>query len=194
MQTLAQTQKMDQLKQEVHKLREEVTTLRAEVEKLTNLVSSLTVQRNPQPLCMQPPQQQCQPLCIQLPRHQAPQQFNPQKHAPRTKFDPIPIKYAELLPTLLERNWVQIKAPPPIPIKYAELLPTLLERNWVQIKAPPPIPKKLPARFRTDHSFVFHQGAPGPDVEGCYALKNAVQDLVEANILSFKDFEPGHAS
>jgi len=47
------------------------------------------------------------------PRQQAPQQFNPQKHAPRTKFDPIPIKYAELLPTLLERNWVQIKAPPP---------------------------------------------------------------------------------
>jgi len=70
----------------------------------------------------------------------------------------------------------------------------LFERNWVQIKAPPPIPKKLPARFRADLSFVFHQGAPGHDVEGCYALKNAVQDLVEANILSFKDFEPRHAS
>jgi len=40
------------------------------------------------------------------PRQQAPQQFNPQKYAPRTKFYPIPIKYAELLPTLLERNWV----------------------------------------------------------------------------------------
>jgi len=47
----------------------------------------------------------------QQPRQQAPPQFNPQKHAPRTKFDPIPIKYAEFLPTLLERNWVQIKAP-----------------------------------------------------------------------------------
>jgi len=32
------------------------------------------------------------------PRQQDPQQFNPQKHAPRTKF---------------ERNWVQIKASPP---------------------------------------------------------------------------------
>jgi len=103
------------------------------------------------------------------PRQQAPQQFSPQKHAPRTKFDPIPIKYSELLPTLLERN-------------------------WVQIKAPPPIPKKLPARFRADLSCVFHQGAPGHDVEGCYALKNAVQDLVEANILSFEDFEPRPAS
>jgi len=102
-------------------------------------------------------------------RQQAPQQFNLQKHAPRTKFDPIPIKYAELLPTLLEKN-------------------------WVQIKAPPLIPKKLPTRFRAYLSCVFHQGAPGHDVEGCYALKNAVQDLVEANILSFEDFEPGHAS
>jgi len=99
------------------------------------------------------------------PRQWAPQQLNPPKHAPRTKFDPIPIRYTEFLPTLLERN-------------------------WVQIKAPLPIPKKLPTRFRADLSCVFHQGTPGHDVEGCYALKNAVQDLVEANILSLEEFEP----
>jgi len=75
MQTLAQTQKMDQLEQEVHKLREEVITLRAEMERLANLVSSLKitqdqplVQQKPQPLGMRPPQQQHQPLRIQLPR------------------------------------------------------------------------------------------------------------------------------
>ena len=71
MQTLAQTQKMDQLDQEVHELREEVTTLRVGVEKLTNLVSS--VQWKPQPLCMQPTQQRRQPLCIRLLQQQAPQ-------------------------------------------------------------------------------------------------------------------------
>jgi len=43
MQTLAQTQNLDQLEQEVHELHEEVTTLRVEVEKFTNLVSSLKV-------------------------------------------------------------------------------------------------------------------------------------------------------
>ena len=129
MQTLTQTQKMDQLEQEIHELHEEVTTLRVKVERLTNLVSLLIVQQKPQSLGVRPPQQQHQPLHIQLPRQQAPQQFNPQKHVPRTKFDPIPIKYAELLPTLLERD-------------------------WVQIKAPPPIPKKLPARFRDDLSCV----------------------------------------
>jgi len=53
-QTLVQTQKMDQLEQEVHELREEVATLRAEVEKLTSLVSSLMATKDP-PLVQQRP-------------------------------------------------------------------------------------------------------------------------------------------
>jgi len=72
-------------------------------------------------------------------------------------------------------------------MKYAKLLPMLLERSWVQTKAPPPIPKKLPARFRADLSCVFHQGALGHDIEGCYAFKNVVEDSIEANLLPFKD-------
>jgi len=59
-------------------------------------------------------------------------------------------------------------------MKYAELLPMFLE-----------IPKELPAQFRADLSCVFHQGAPGHDIEGCYAFKNEVQDLVEANLMPF---------
>jgi len=101
-------------------------------------------------------QQQYQPQ----PQQQVLQQLNPQKQAPRTKFDPIPVNYAELLPILLERN-------------------------WVQTKAPPPIPKKLPTRFRADLSCVFHQGAPEHDIEGCFDFKNVVQDLIEANLLPF---------
>ena len=61
MQTLAQTQKMDQLGQEVHELREEVMTLRAVVEKLTNLVSSLMATQD-QPLCPQQPRPQSQTI------------------------------------------------------------------------------------------------------------------------------------
>jgi hypothetical protein len=87
-------------------------------------------------------------------------QQQPRKRAPRTKFDPIPMKYAELLPILLEKNLVQ----------------TMM---------PPPVLKRLPARFRADLSCDFHQGALGHDVEHCYALKNAVQDLFEADLLPF---------
>jgi len=91
MQTLAQTQEMDQLGQEVHELREELTTLRAEVEKLTNLVSSLMATLD-------------QPLCPQQPR----------QLTPRTQIDLTPMKYAELFTMLLERNLVHTKAPLPV--------------------------------------------------------------------------------
>ena len=94
------------------------------------------------------------------PRQQAPQQFNPQKHAPRTKFDPIPIKYAALLPALLEKK-------------------------LVQTRMPPPVPARLPAWYRPDLFCTFHQGAPGHDIEHCNAMKNAVQNLIRTNRLTF---------
>ncbi|KAK2369039.1 hypothetical protein QL285_082195 [Trifolium repens] len=75
----------------------------------------------------------------------------------------------------------------PIPMKYADLLPALLAKNLVQTKSPPPVPERLPAWYRTDFTCAFHQGAPGHDVEHCYALKKEVQNLVRANLLSFKD-------
>jgi regulator of replication initiation timing len=147
MQALVQTQKMDQLEQEVHELREEVTTLRAEVEKLTNLVSSLTVTKG-SPQFQQHTQQQ-------YPR-QPYQQQQPRQQASRA-----------------------------IPVKYAVLLPQLLERNLVQTKAPPPVPTRLPAWYRPDLFCTFHQGAPGHDIEHCNAMKNAVQNLVRTNRLTF---------
>ncbi|KAK2371753.1 hypothetical protein QL285_072966 [Trifolium repens] len=75
----------------------------------------------------------------------------------------------------------------PIPMKYADLLPALLTKNLVQTKPPPPVPERLPAWYRTDLTCVFHQGALGHDVEHCYALKKEVQNLVHANLLTFKD-------
>ena len=46
----------------------------------------------------------------------------------------------------------------PVPIKYAELLSTMLKENLVQTKPPPPIPKKLSARWRPDLFWAVHQG------------------------------------
>lgn len=149
MQTLMQTQKMDRLGEEVHELREEVTILRAEVEKLTNLVSSLLATED-------------QPLCPQQPRQQALQQFIAQdqaKGAPR--FDLIPVKYAELFPTLLKENLIQTR--PPLPV-----------------------PKRLPMGHRADLSCAFHQGASGHDIEQCFAFRTVVQKLIQANTLSLE--------
>ncbi|GAU51950.1 hypothetical protein TSUD_417330, partial [Trifolium subterraneum] len=78
----------------------------------------------------------------------------------------------------------------PIPMKYAELLPALLGKNLVQTRPPPPIPESLPRWYRADLSCAFHQGAPGHDIEHCFALKSEVQRLIRANVLSFKDVNP----
>lgn len=153
MQTLVQTQKIDQLEQEIHELRGEVTTLRAEVEKLTSLVSSLMATKDP-PLVQQRPQPPYQLQCMKRPRQQA----------PRTQIDPIPMKCAELFPRLLGRNLVYTKAPLSVP---AILL----------------------AGYRADLYCAFHQGAPGYDIEHCFALQKVVQKLVKKNLIPFEDFE-----
>ncbi|KAK2422481.1 hypothetical protein QL285_033013 [Trifolium repens] len=96
-------------------------------------------------------------------RQQAPQELNNQNLTQRTpQFDPIPMSYAKLFPILIEKNLVQTRAPPKVPVT-------------------------LPRWYRSDHFCAFHQGAPGHDIERCFALKAEVQRLIKDNILSFKD-------
>jgi len=73
----------------------------------------------------------------------------------------------------------------PISVKYADLLPQLLELNLVQTKVPPPVPARLPTWYKPDLFCDFHQGAPGHDIEHCHAMKNAVQSLIRTNHLAF---------
>jgi len=72
-----------------------------------------------------------------------------------------------------------------IPMKYAELLPDFLGRNLVQIRPPPWVPKKLPAGYMPDLFCVFHQGAPGHDIEQYFAFRTAVQKLIQDKALPF---------
>jgi len=95
----------------------------------------------------------------QRPEHQHHEQ--PRQQAPRMKFNPIPMTYAELLPILLQKN-------------------------LLQTKAPPRVPNELPVRYQPNLSCAFHQGAPDHDVEHCRSLKIEVQKLIEANILLFE--------
>jgi hypothetical protein len=93
-------------------------------------------------------------------------------------------------PAVKNQNRSQRPQFDPIPMTYAELLPTLIEKNLVQARAPPLVPEKLPWWYKPDLSCVFHQGAPGHDVERCLVLKSEVQRLIKDNILSFKDQNP----
>jgi len=170
MQTLVQTGKMDQLEQVIYELRGEVTTLRVEVEKLTSLVSSLMATKDP-PLVQQRPQPLCQPMCIKRPRQQVPQRFIPQNQAPQ-----------QLIPQNQVRKASQCD---PIPMKYADLLPILLKKNLVQILAPLRVPNPLPPWFRPDQNCIFHPGAPGHDIEQCFVFRTVVQKLIQDKALPF---------
>jgi len=77
-----------------------------------------------------------------------------------------------------------------IPMKYAELLPTLLRENIVQTRPPLSIPKKLPTHWRLDRFCAFHQGAQCHDVENCFSLKIEVQKLIDADVMPFKNLNP----
>lgn len=78
----------------------------------------------------------------------------------------------------------------PIPMKYGELLPLLLQRNLVQTRPQPAIPTILPWWYKLDDHCVFHQGAPGHNVENCFPLKFAVQKLIRDKEVTFGDTSP----
>ncbi|KAK2423942.1 hypothetical protein QL285_034359 [Trifolium repens] len=72
----------------------------------------------------------------------------------------------------------------------SSISPTLLEKNLVQVRAPPRVPATLPRWYRSDHFCAFHQGAPGYSIEDCWALKYEVQRLTRTNVICFKDQDP----
>ncbi|GAU51822.1 hypothetical protein TSUD_416070 [Trifolium subterraneum] len=138
------------------------------------------VPQNPpyQPQMTQRPPSQYPPLYQQT----YPQQPYPQQPQIRPQTPQQPYNY----PNRTQRN----PSFDPIPMKYADLLPALLAKNFVQTRPPPPAPAVLPTWYRSDLTCAFHQGAPGHDVERCYAFKKAVQELIRNKVLSFKDENP----
>lgn len=57
-------------------------------------------------------------------------------------------------------------------------------------KSFPPNPDPPPYWFNPNAHCDFHEGSPGHDLEGCFALQAKVQELVRKNILTFKDVRP----
>ncbi|GAU51892.1 hypothetical protein TSUD_416770 [Trifolium subterraneum] len=138
------------------------------------------VPQNPpyQPQMTQRPPSHYPPLYQQT----YPQQPYPQQPQIRPQTPQQPYNY----PNRTQRN----PSFDPIPMKYTDLLPALLAKNLVQTRPPPPAPAVLPTWYRSDLTCAFHQGAPGHDVERCYAFKKAVQELIHNKVLSFKDENP----
>lgn len=79
----------------------------------------------------------------------------------------------------------------PIPMQYSKLYPSLIQRGLVVPKGyPTPPPNPLPAWYNSAKHCEFHEGAPDHDLDNCFALKLRVQELIKSDILSFKDTNP----
>ncbi|XP_050909079.1 uncharacterized protein LOC127122845 [Lathyrus oleraceus] len=78
----------------------------------------------------------------------------------------------------------------PIPMSYTELYPSLLQKGLVVPRPMGPPPDRLPPWYNPNAHCPFHEGAPGHDLEGCHALKHRVRELIESKILYFKDMGP----
>ncbi|KAI5436554.1 hypothetical protein KIW84_022886 [Lathyrus oleraceus] len=78
----------------------------------------------------------------------------------------------------------------PIPVTYAELYPSLIERKLITPHDPPVVPTNPQWWYKPELNCVYHSGAPGHDVENCYPLNTKVHDLVRSGILFFQDVGP----
>ncbi|KAI5433908.1 hypothetical protein KIW84_020951 [Lathyrus oleraceus] len=78
----------------------------------------------------------------------------------------------------------------PIPMSYAELYPSLIDRKLITTRDPPVVPANLQLWYKPDQHCVYHSSAPGHNIENCYPLKTKVQDLMRCGILSFEDSGP----
>ncbi|KAI5436221.1 hypothetical protein KIW84_022622 [Lathyrus oleraceus] len=117
----------------------------------------------------------------QQPTQQCQQQHRPQQQAyqPRNNSNQASTSY--------ERKKITFD---PIPMSYAELYPSLIERKLITPRDPPAVPANPQWWYKPDQHCVYHSGAPGHNVDNCFPLKTKVQDLMRCGILSFEDSGP----
>jgi len=120
----------------------------------------------------------------QQPRRPTQQYQTPQRHPQQQAYQPPIDNQAG---TSNERKKIIFD---PIPMSYAELYPTLIERNLITPRDPPAIPVNPRWWYRPEQHCVYHSGAPGHDVDSCFQLKMKVQDLVRSGILILEDLGP----
>ncbi|KAI5430269.1 hypothetical protein KIW84_034739 [Lathyrus oleraceus] len=118
--------------------------------------------------------------------HQQPHpQYQQQQHRPQQQsYQP---RNSNQTSTSYERKRVTFD---PIPMTYEKLYPSLIERKLITPRDPPAIPANPQWWYKPELHCIYHSSAPGHDVENCYPLKTKVQDLVRCGILYFENVGP----
>ena len=74
----------------------------------------------------------------------------------------------------------------PIPMTYAALLPSLLQRRLASICLMKLVKPPYPKNYDADARCVYHGRAIGHSTETCWGLKHKVQSLIDSGLLKFK--------
>ena len=71
----------------------------------------------------------------------------------------------------------------------AEVLPHLLRSNFATLKEAPKIRNTTSPQYNPNAWCAYHFENPGHDTNDCWALRNKVQDLIEAKEIDFDALE-----
>ena len=71
----------------------------------------------------------------------------------------------------------------------SQVFPHLLKSNLVNLREAPKSPNTASPRHNPNARCAYHSESPGYDINDCCALKNKVQDLIEANEIEFDAHE-----
>ncbi|KAI5398880.1 hypothetical protein KIW84_064315 [Lathyrus oleraceus] len=100
-------------------------------------------------------------------QHQQQHQQYPQQHH-RSQQQTYQPRNNNNTRTIYDRKRVTFD---PIPLTYAELYPSLIDKKLITPRDPPVVPANPQWWYKPELHCVYHYGAPGHDVENCYPLK-----------------------
>ena len=68
----------------------------------------------------------------------------------------------------------------------SQVFPYLLRSKLVTLKEAPKNPNRTSPHYHPNSRSAYHSESPGHDTNNCWALKNKVQDLLEAKEIEFE--------
>lgn len=160
----------ENLRAEIATLQRENATLNATVDRLFTLVEALLAKQTPN----HPPPPQLS-LAL-LHGRKGPQEGKGSPHSDMTivpvikENPPVQVQVQQCVNQGQQQKQKRINFDP-IPVTYTELYSLLISKNLVRPRQPHAMPKKLPWWYKPEASCVYHQGAPGHDLEKCCTLK-----------------------
>ncbi|KAL3726912.1 hypothetical protein ACJRO7_031765 [Eucalyptus globulus] len=77
----------------------------------------------------------------------------------------------------------------PLPKPLSKILPTLQKKGLLAKEPKRPNPERFP-NYDPSKTCAYHMGEVGHSVDDCYTLQHKIQNLLDANVVSFRDARP----